>query len=238
MSAINKEFFGKAFPFRLKLVELLIQNSEFVRWSAQQRNGVAFNDNGRVKWDYPERVVDMYEYINDVTLRSEPLDYLEFGVYRGRTMKIWTKLNPHPQSRFIGFDSFEGLPEDWSFAVGGGMKAGTFSLDGKAPQLDDPRVTLVKGLFQHTLPDFIRDYRPQKNVVVHMDADLYTSTLFCLAELHRALNTPIVIFDEFDNLPHEYLAFRNYTTAYRRNYTQVARFGFFKKAAFQLLDTF
>lgn len=237
MPTLDKKFIGKVLPLRSKALELLFRNSEFVRWSEQQR-GIEFADNGKKKWEYPERVVDMYKHINDVTLKNEPLDYLEFGVYRGRTMRIWTQLNTHPESRFFGFDSFEGLPENWSFAVGGGMKAGAFSLDGKAPQFDDPRVTLVKGLFQASLPGFIRDYKPAKNVVVHLDADLYTSTLFCLAELNHLLKNPVVIFDEFDNLPHEYLAFRDYTAAYRRNYSFIARFGFFKKAAFQILDTY
>src|ERR1022692_2079890 len=64
------------------------------------------------------------------------IDYLEFGVYQGESMQVWADLNTHPDSRFVGFDSFEGLPEDWTK----GKPAGTFDAGGKTPAIPDPRV--------------------------------------------------------------------------------------------------
>jgi hypothetical protein len=42
-----------------------------------------------------------------------PLLYLEFGVFQGRSIGRMAERFPHPAARFVGFDSFEGLPEDW-----------------------------------------------------------------------------------------------------------------------------
>ena len=72
------------------------------------------------------------------------------------------------------------------------------------------RIQLIKALFQHTLVDFLAGYKVKKNLVIHMDADLYSSTLYCLATLDPVLDGTIVIFAVFDNLSHEYSAFQDY----------------------------
>ena len=78
------------------------------------------------------------------------------------------------------FDSFEGLPEAWGHAA-----PKTFTTGGAIPAAADPRVSFVKGWFQNTLPDFLAATRlnPDRPVLVHYDADLYTSTLFILTTL-------------------------------------------------------
>ena len=55
---------------------------------------------------------DLHAHINENVCANDPIDYLEFGVYRGETLRMWTEINRHADSRFIGFDSFAGLPED------------------------------------------------------------------------------------------------------------------------------
>src|SRR5258708_2862688 len=57
---------------------------------------------------FPTRF-EMHRYIREQL--SEPLDYLEFGVWQGRSLRLWTEIAPDPQSRFFGFDTFTGLPE-------------------------------------------------------------------------------------------------------------------------------
>ena len=55
----------------------------------------------------------MYEYINGSILKSIPLIYCEFGVFKGATIEKWANLNSDERSLFYGFDTFTGLPEDW-----------------------------------------------------------------------------------------------------------------------------
>ena len=83
-----------------------------------------------------ERAADrtaLHRYVNDVTLHNAPLDYLEFGVFEGDSLRQWLQMNRHPSSRFTGFDTFTGLPEDWT----SDKRAGTFDVQGKLPQLSD-----------------------------------------------------------------------------------------------------
>ena len=44
-------------------------------------------------------------------IERERVLYLEFGVYYGVSMRLWSKLLKNPRSSLHGFDSFEGLPD-------------------------------------------------------------------------------------------------------------------------------
>ena len=99
--------------------------------------------------------------------RDAPVRYLEFGVHQGGSLRRFAEAFRHPDARFVGFDSFVGLPEAWS-----GMAAGTFGTGGKPPQIDDARVSFVKGWFQNSAPDFLRSWEPCGPVLIHFDADL------------------------------------------------------------------
>ena len=60
-------------------------------------------------------------------IRDREVLYLEFGVYRGRSMKIWSGLLRNPRSHLHGFDSFEGLPEAWDLSA----EKGHFAIAGR-----------------------------------------------------------------------------------------------------------
>src|ERR1700732_3758013 len=51
----------------------------------------------------------MWRFMQNSYINDGAVDYLEFGVFEGESMKWWTGLNTHKGSRFFGFDSFEGL---------------------------------------------------------------------------------------------------------------------------------
>ena len=128
-------------------------------------------------------------------------------------------MNRDPQSRFIGFDSSEGLPEDWL----GNYTKGTFDVGGAVPQIDDERVNFIKGWFQNTLPGFLKEFTPRSRLVVHSDSDLYSSTLFTLATLNTQLVPgSVIIFDDFWMPTHVFRAFTDYRSAFWRSAHAVA----------------
>ena len=136
--------------------------------------------------------------------------FLEFGVYTGNSATG----RRHSRSRFFGFDSFEGLPENWTR----NWPKGNFSTDGTIPQIDDERIGFVKGWFQNTLPTFLNGFVPRSRLVVHSDSDLYSSTLFTLATLSRLLIPgTVIIFDDFSVPTHVFRAFADYTSAFMRS---------------------
>jgi O-methyltransferase len=115
----------------------------------------------------------------------------------------------NPSSRFIGFDSFIGLPQNW-----GSNPAGTFSIGGELPTMGDTRISLVKGWFQNSTRDFFPalKYDTRKPTLVHFDADLYSSTLFLLTGLWWHLQEYYFIFDEF--IGEELAAMMNFVYSY------------------------
>ncbi len=162
---------------------------------------------------------DMYAYLQSEVLRGCPIDYLEFGVADGSSLDTWRSISSSPSSRFWGFDSFRGLPEQWRKE----KPKGAFSRDGTPPEIEDSRVSFQIGWFQDTMPAFLRDYRPTNRLVIHNDCDLYSSTLYVLTCMDRLVReTSVVIFDEFWDALHEYRALVDYAKSYNRRYRLIA----------------
>jgi hypothetical protein len=173
----------------------------------------------------------LHELVNE-HLGPGPLDYLEFGVWWGESLKLWTTLNTASGSRFFGFDTFEGLPENW-----GDIPKGTFTTSRQLPSLGDDRIHLIAGLFQDTLYPFLAAYQRPGRAVFHIDCDLYSSTLFCLAVLDRHLRPgDVIIFDEFFSLDHEFDAFLDYTRSFYRVLKPLASSPRCIQAAFTVAD--
>lgn len=177
-------------------------------------------------WTHPvpppingQRVEDR-EGLHEMVIHMEGLDltpitYLEFGVYRGASLSWWLHRIPHPESRFVGFDTFTGLPEFWRATE----PEGHFSTGGKLPNITDSRCSFEVGTFQETLPGFVGRHDLSGKLVIHLDADLFTSTLFVLTTLARVLKRgDILLFDEFSCPLDEYRAFDEFVHSYYLNY--------------------
>jgi hypothetical protein len=137
-------------------------------------------------------------------LKDQRVLYLEFGVARGDSIRWWSEHLLHPETRLHGFDSFEGLPE-----AAGPWTKGQFDTGGQVPVIDDARVQFFKGLFHETLPR----YAPPAHdiLVLNMDADLYSSTIYvlrCMRPLIR--NGTFIYFDEINHPEHEQRAFEEF----------------------------
>ncbi|WP_157538456.1 MULTISPECIES: TylF/MycF/NovP-related O-methyltransferase [unclassified Nocardioides] len=177
----------------------------------------------------------MYDHLHAELIGDKAIDYLEFGVFEGRSVRHWADLNTNRDSRFFGFDSFEGLPEEWK-RFDRSIAAAHFDLQGVVPEIDDERVSFVAGWFQESVDPFLETFTPRHQMVVHIDADLYSSALYVLTRFN-ALLTPgtIVIFDEFSSALNEFRALEDYCSAYMREYDVLAHaWHYFGQVAIQM----
>jgi len=173
----------------------------------------------------------MYSYVHESVIKEDPIDYLEFGVYQGDTIRYWTNLDRNRSSRFFGFDSFEGLPEKWCRT-----EKGVFSTGGAEPQIDDERVKFIKGWFNETVPPFARGFSVKNRLVMHLDADLYSSTMIALALLGPVMpKGTLLFFDEFFSRDDEFRALMDWQSMYGRKFRVVAEVGNFGKICAELL---
>src|SRR6266852_453027 len=133
----------------------------------------------------------LFEAIS-IEIGRRPVLYLEFGVFKGDSIRRWASLLSHPASHLEGFDSFEGLPEDWGWST----DRGAFSMNGAVPQIDDARIRFHKGWFTDTVAAFKPP--PHEVFVANFDADLYSSSRFVLNQI-KSLIVPgcYLYFDEF-----------------------------------------
>lgn len=196
-------FLSKPFLFFSNLLEL-------TKWiSRQKKSNEILNDFYTPFRDHSKRF-KLYEHISaKENLAQQQINYLEFGVYKGSSFNWWINTNKNLDSKFYGFDTFEGLPENWGTYAKGEMNA-------NLPNISDGRAKFIKGLFQDTLFDFT-DTHPlnEGRLILHLDADLFSSTLFTLSTLARYLKKgDIIIFDEFNVPNHEYFAFKVFTESF------------------------
>lgn len=176
--------------------------------------------------------VEMFGFINASVVKQGAIDFIEFGVYRGDSIREWSTMNSNPTSRFYGFDSFEGLPEEWR----AGQGRGHFDVGGSIPQMADGRVKFIKGWFDKTVPDFVRDFAPRDRLVLHLDADLYASTMIPLIYFSRFLRAgSLLIFDEFYDRNHEFKAFHDFLKINRANYRILCQMSNYGRVCIELV---
>lgn len=201
-------------PF--KAIRFFSQLTELSVWISRQRN-VGFSDFYSPKFDYSKRN-SIYSYIIENVIKDAPVDYLEFGVSKGVSFRWWVENIRNENSRFFGFDTFTGLPEDW-----GSFRKGDMDNNNEIPEINDTRCKFFQGLFQQTLPGFLKTYSSAARKIIHMDADLYSSTLFVLTSVSPFLTEgDIIIFDEFNVPMHEFKAFSEWTSSFYVNYEVIA----------------
>jgi predicted O-methyltransferase YrrM len=190
-----RRFFYKYYA-RYLLVDLqLIAKRETLDYiQARMRDAMLFDD----RWDVLSYAVEQ---------ATRPGLYLEFGVEKGHSVR-W--IAERAQRTVHGFDSFEGLPEDWS---GTFERRGKFTQGGQLPKVPG-NVRLHVGWFDKTLPEFLRETN-EDVALLHVDCDIYSSTKTVFDHLGERLKPgAIIVFDEYFNYPnwqkHEFRAFQEF----------------------------
>ena len=180
---------------------------------------------------------EMYDYINKEFVSNTPLSYLEFGVFQGASIRYWTDINKNAKSEFVGFDTFTGLPENW-YNISVSLRKNHFNVNGVTPDIKDERCRFIKGLFQDTLDDFLKQFKPKEKLVIHNDSDLYSSTLFMLVKVHHLLaKGSIIIFDEFSSPLHEMRALNDFAASHMFNYRIIANTEGYRQVAIEATTT-
>lgn len=125
--------------------------------------------------------------------------FIELGVWFARSLNHMAKNNP--QYSFFGFDTFEGINEIWD--TGGKIvdmsrfQISEIDMDGDSglPKVEK-NVTLVRGLFQDTLPEWLQQNEGPISFI-NMDPDVYSATIYALETLNdRIIPGTIIRFDE------------------------------------------
>jgi len=145
---------------------------------------------------------------------------VEFGVFQGQSVRYLASLT---KETIYGFDSFEGLRENWK---GWAAARRTFDMGGIPPPVP-ANVTLIKGWFDETLPLFLREH-PGAFSFVHIDSDTYEAASVILgAAADRFRPGTVVVFDE-------YFGYRGWRTGEAKAWWEfiAARAGSYKYLAF------
>lgn len=178
---------------------------------------------------------DLHKWVVTTQLDKDLLNngyVLEFGVATGRTLNqfaYWLH-----NKLIYGFDGFDGLPEDWTSR----MRKGFFARDTL------PRVRsnchLIVGWFDQTLPKFKETIKHSPIALLHVDCDLYSSTVTVLNNLRENIVPgTVIVFDEYINYPgwqmDEFRAWQEHCRMYGVRYEYIGRVSRHQKVAVRVL---
>jgi O-methyltransferase len=222
---------GLIFSFLYTPLLFLSNLIKMTKWIANNlKNKEIYNDFFVLNRDHSRRY-KLYEHVlKSMNLDNAKIVFLEFGVFGGNSFEWWIKNNSNKDSRFYGFDTFEGLPEDWGTYNKGDMSS-------PIPNINDERISFIKGLFQDSLFPFLdqNEKKMEGNLVIHLDADLFSSTLFVLTTLARYLKKDdIILFDEFNVPNHEFMAYKHFTESFYIDLELIGSVNNFYQVAFRV----
>jgi len=214
----------------LKYFVFLGYYNKLILWIYRNKNKLLFCDFYSLLRDYNKRF-SLYNFILDhFKLADDPVIYMEFGVASGSSFKWWLSNNVSVDSKFYGFDTFEGLPEKWGTYEKGAMSS-------LMPSINDSRGLFIKGLFQDTLSDQLSKINTilsgSNRKIIHMDADLYSATAFTLSQLYPYLRKgDLLFFDEFSVAMHEFKAYDEFVNNFYIKLTPIAAVNNFYQTVF------
>ena len=148
---------------------------------------------------------------------------LEFGVYNGKSIRNIASII---KTEVHGFDSFEGIPENWN-----DEPTGSYSANGELPIVPD-NVTLHQGWFEDTIPKFKKAHDGPIRFM-NIDCDLYSSTKTIFDLLgSQIVSGTVIVFDEYIGYKSwkddEFKAFQEAVAQYQWRY-EILSFSFATK---------
>lgn len=206
------------------IIEFFERNHRWVANLAERNRRVAAVTHDFVESEMPDALFYLDQFAVIESKRDDMYELggyiLDLGVYRGgstrRLARIWREETIH------GFDSFEGLPEDWSYVLKGEFG----DIAGKLPDMPD-NVVLYKGWFEDTLPRWKAGHCERPISILRIDCDIYSSTKTVFDILGDRLKPGSwLVFDELIGYrgweKHEYKAFMEFIGESGFNFTYIA----------------
>jgi hypothetical protein len=197
---ISNDFIYKTNLSKLLWERALISSADYVEKSLN--NAMVFPSKEQL-WDYT------------INMTQGCKNCLEFGVFQGNSINYFSA--KCPERTFFGFDSFEGLAEDWA---GHYSPKGTFDTGGSLPKVNS-NVILIKGWFNETLPKFLE--REVSIDFIHIDSDTYPAAVIILELLKDKIFPGMyILFDDYLGYPNyqngEMKAWKEFTEKYGLQY--------------------
>jgi hypothetical protein len=160
------------------------------------------------------KLLARYELFKQIV--NKPGDIVEGGVLKGAGVLYWAKLiqifNPNSRRKVIGFDTFEGYPEDTSRAhdrktakafskaqIADADLVSTETIMAIAEEQGlAQRIELVKGDAADTVQQYTQNHPGFRVALLNLDFVLYEPTLGALKALYpRVVSGGLVVLDEY-----------------------------------------
>jgi len=144
----------------------------------------------------------IYKIWNNINLDGINGDYIEFGIYKGKSLlhsvKTHKKMNTKKEIKFFGLDSFEGFPvENHSF-----YKRDNFSVDFNRVERMFKKyknVEIHKGFFKETLEK--DEFTKKEFSFVFIDCDIYESAIDVFEYIDNKIsNGGFLMIDDFTSI--------------------------------------
>ena len=167
------------------------------------------------KWyletDEKFKYIHLLEAVNYLKIAELPNVFFEFGCHSGRTYSAVLLASKFCkfELRNFAFDSFEGLPETL-ISEDGIFRSGTFSTkkndfvqivkNKTGFRLQDDQ--LIEGYYEKSLTDKLSHRLPKSVGLIHIDVDLYSSTVTVLEFVKKFLvSGTVILFDDWYCFP-------------------------------------
>ncbi|MEX1248258.1 MAG: TylF/MycF/NovP-related O-methyltransferase [Anaerolineales bacterium] len=149
-------------------------------------------------------------------IADKPGDIVEGGVLKGAGLLLWAKLieifNPQSRRKVIGFDTFEGYPQDGAkghdrktardfkqVQIKDGSDVAMATIQGIAEQQGlSHRIELVHGKAEESMPKYIKENPGFRAALLNLDFVLYEPTMTALTHLYPCVVAGgVVALDEY-----------------------------------------
>ena len=146
---------------------------------------------------------NVYKIWNNIRLDSVPGDYIEFGIFKGKTLlhslKTYNKLFPKNQIiSFYGLDSFDGFPADnHEFYNKMNFQASFEKV--RADFSKYQNVNIYKGFFTEVLKE--KDFTDLNFSFVFIDCDIYESSIDVFKYIENRISKGgFLMIDDFTSI--------------------------------------